>query len=114
MQNATNTETSATVGEELAALLRGMQAGRDLHGEAFAALCRMVEADAKSPRDALALLVSARSLIANKLLPAFPENTEGYVVHLVLALVGRAIEALEAASGETAASFTGDVPVVLN
>lgn len=110
-----NAEASAVVGKELASLLRSQHAGQRVsEKDVTHALGRMLIGEATTAADALALLVAARALMAIPLsmVPPIEESQDGLAVHCLNELIHKAIGALEVASGQSQAAFTGQAPAI--
>lgn len=109
------TETSASVALEMAHMRQQRQEGKTVSDEAFRqALGRMLLSEAMTAGDALALLVHAQMLLAAPLadLPEPKSLSDVHPIHCVSELVIKAMEALEAASGESRDVYRGKTPTI--
>jgi len=107
--------TTASAAKEMASLIRAHEAGRCVpETDVLQSLAKMITGEATTAADALALLIAARKLMVMPLSEAPPieESQDGLVVHTINELIVKAIGALELASGESSAAFTGQAPAV--
>ena len=109
------TETSTSIALEMAHMRQQRQEGKAVSDEAFGqALGRMLLSEAATAGDALALLVHAQMLLTGSVADLPEPKTRGDVhpLHCVNELVDKAIEALEAASGESREVYRGKAPTI--
>lgn len=107
-------EDVAQVAREMAALVRAFRSGQSVEAmEVWEAFSRMLDREATSPTDALALIVTVRTLlfgcppvgITNP-----EESVDAFAMHHAFDLLNRAIAALENATGEKDFTYTGFGP----
>lgn len=105
--------TAARVGFELASIVRQSEAGVSFAvPEISKVVARLIDAPATTPLDALALAVSATKL-ANSVKRSVDDHLgEGdrAMVDVMLALLGRTLEALEIATGTSVELMSGERP----
>jgi len=107
--------TTASAAKEMASLIRGHDAGQRIPvTDVLHSLAKMITGEATTASEALALLVAARKLMVMPLseVPPITESQDGLVIHTINELIVKAIGALEMASGESSAAFTGQAPAL--
>lgn len=114
-ESPVKTDTSASVGLEMAQMRQLRREGKNVPDEAFRqALSRMLLSEATTTGDALALLVHAQMLLAVPLadLPEPKSLRDAHLIHYINDLVLKAVEALEVASGERRGVYWGKAPTI--
>lgn len=99
-------EPTREIALEIASMIREAESGAPIDAvRGWEAFCRMMASDARTPGDALALLVVARRFL-NGISPV-EESAEYYALTAGLAALVKAAQTLEKVSGERASTFAG-------
>ncbi|QDM32644.1 hypothetical protein FNL55_15765 [Tardiphaga sp. vice352] len=98
-------DTTQSIALEISAMIRASSQGREVQNDnVLDAVLRILESDAHSPADALALATFARRILASVVIDA--ENSQ--YQQIALLLLGKAEGALEAATGKSRLAFEGE------